>query len=79
MQRIIGAGLGALATYVLLILFAGTTQSQVYLTAVIVGLVVSILWPWIIALMVDRRVKDRHKEEIDREVRDQLAEKSREG
>lgn len=28
MQRIIGAGLGALATYVLLIVFAGTAQSQ---------------------------------------------------
>jgi len=79
MQRIIGAGLGALATYVLLILFAGTAQSQTYLVAVIVGLVISILWPWIITLMVARRVKDRRKEEIDREVQEALAQKSREG
>lgn len=79
MQRIIGAGLGALATYVLLILFAGTTQSQVYLAAVIVGLIVSIVWPWMISLMVNRRIKDRRKEEIDREVKQQLAEKSRDG
>jgi len=79
MLRIIGAGLGALATYVLLIILAGSGQSQVYLAAVIVGLLVSIVWPWIIALMVDRRVKDRRKDEIDREVKEQLAEKSRGG
>lgn len=78
MQRIIGVVLGALATYVLLVIFAGTAQSQVFLVAVIVGLVVSIIWPWAIALMVDRRVKDRRKEEIDREVKDQLAQRSRE-
>ena len=59
-------------------IFAGTAQSQVFLVAVIVGLVVSIVWPWAIALMVDRRVKDRRKEEIDREVKDQLAQRSRE-
>ena len=79
MQRILGAGLGALATYVVLILFAGTAQSQVYLVAVIVGLIISIAWPWIIALMVARRVKDRRKEDIDREVQERLAEKSRGG
>ncbi len=79
MQRIIGAGLGALATYVLLTLFAGTAQSQVFLIAVIVGLIVSIFWPWVIALMVARRVKDRRRDEIDREVQEQLAQKSREG
>ena len=79
MLRIIGAGLGALATYTLLIILAGGGQSQVYLAAVIVGLLVSIVWPWIIALMVDRRVKDRRKDEIDREVKEQLAEKSRGG
>ena len=77
MQRIIGSGLGALATYVLLVIFAGTAQSQVFLVAVVVGLVVSIIWPWAISLMVDRRVKDRRKEEIDREVQDQLAQRSR--
>lgn len=79
MQRIIGAGLGALATYVLLILFVGTAQSQVFLVAVVVGLIVSIVWPWVITLMVTRRVRDRRKEEIDREVQEQLAQKSRDG
>jgi preprotein translocase subunit SecF len=77
MQRIIGAGLGAIATYVLLILLVGTAQSQTFLVAVLVGLIISIAWPWVITLMVARRVKDRRKEEIDREVQEQL--KAREG
>ena len=42
MLRIISAGLGAVATYVLLILFAGGAQSQAYLTAVVVGLIITI-------------------------------------
>jgi cell shape-determining protein MreD len=79
MQRIIGAGLGAIATYVLLILLVGTAQSQTFLVAVLVGLVISILWPWMITLMVARRVRDQRKHEIDREVQEALAEKSREG
>ena len=77
MQRIIGAGLGAIVTYVLLILFAGTGQSQTFLMAVLIGLVVTIAWPWIIALMVARRVRDQRREEIDREVQERLAQKSR--
>ena len=79
MQRIIGAGLGAIATYVLLILLVGTAQSQTFLVAIVVGLIISILWPWIITLMVARRVRDQRKDEIDREVQEALAEKSREG
>lgn len=79
MLRIISAGLGAVATYVLLILFAGGAQSQAYLTAVVVGLIITIAFPWIISLMVSRRVKDQRKEQIDREVEEALAEKSRGG
>ncbi len=73
MQRIIGAGLGAVATYVLLVIFAGAAQSQVYLTAVIIGLIVSIAWPWVIALIVARRIRERRNDQIDREVQEQLA------
>ena len=79
MQRIFGAGLGAVATYVVLILFAGEAQSQVFLVAVIVGLIISIGFPWVIALMVTRRVRDQRNEEIDREVEERLAQKSRGG
>lgn len=79
MLRIISAGLGAVATYVLLVLFVGGVQTQVFLTAVVVGLIITIAFPWIISLMVSRRVKDQRKDEIDREVEEALADRSREG
>ncbi|MEA2619781.1 MAG: hypothetical protein QOC97_554 [Chloroflexota bacterium] len=79
MQRIIGAVLGAVVTYLVLMAFAGTEGSQTYLAAILIGLVVTIAWPWIIALTVARQVKDRRRDEIDREVQEQLAQKSRGG
>jgi Na+/melibiose symporter-like transporter len=75
MQRIIGAGLGAVATYVLLVVMAGAAQSQVYLTAVVVGLIISIAWPWVISLMVARGVRQRRKDDSDRETQERLAHK----
>ncbi len=75
MQRIIGAGMGAVATYVVLVIVAGAAQSQVYLTAVVAGLIISIAWPWIISLMVARGVRQRREEEVDREARERLAHK----
>ncbi len=73
MQRIIGIGFGAIVTYILLVAFAGAGQSQVYLTAVTIGLVIAIVWPWFINLVVARRVKERRREEVDREVEARLA------
>jgi hypothetical protein len=75
MQRIIGAGMGAVATYVLLVILADAAQSQVYLTAVVVGLIISIAWPWIISLMVSRGVRERRKADVDRETDERLAHK----
>jgi len=77
MQRIIGAVLGAVTTYLLLMLLVGSAGSQTYLGAVLIGLAVTIAWPWLISLMVSRQVRDRRKDEIDREVQEQLAQKSR--
>jgi branched-subunit amino acid ABC-type transport system permease component len=72
MHRIIGAGLGALVTYLLLVLFAPNVETQVYVTAVIVGFIVTVAWPWVIAFLLARRVKERRQNEINREVEDQL-------
>ncbi len=72
MHRIIGAGLGALATYLLLVLFAPNVETQVYVIAVIVGFIVTVAWPWVIAFLLARRVKERRQNEINREVEDQL-------
>jgi branched-subunit amino acid ABC-type transport system permease component len=76
MLRIIGAALGALATYVMLILLIGGTSSQTYLIAVVVGLVISVIFPWVIELMVSRRERDRRRAAADREAQDQLAQRS---
>ncbi len=77
MQRIIGVVLGAIVTYGLLIVFAGGAQSQAYLTAIVAGLIVAILWPWFINLVVASRVKEKSREQIDREVEARMADKNR--
>ncbi len=79
MLRILSAILGAAVSYVLLIILVGTTQSQEFLIAIVVGAVITIGFPWVIALMVSRRVRDERQAEIDRAAQEQLAQKSREG
>ncbi len=79
MLRILSAILGAAVSYVLLIILAGTAQSQNFLIAIVVGAVITIGFPWVIALMVSRRVRDERQTEIDRAAQEQLAQKSREG
>ncbi len=76
MQRIVGLTLGAVVSYLLLVILVGTTGDapRDYLIAVIAGAIVALIWPWIIAFSVGRRVKERRDEEIQREVERQLAE-----
>ncbi len=70
MQRIIGVVLGAITCYLLLLLLVGTAgdSSRSYAIAVIGGAIVAILWPWIVAIYIGRRVKERRDEEVQREV-----------
>ena len=81
MQRIIGIVLGAVVTYLLLLILVGTTGDgpRIFGIALIVGAVVSLVWPWIVAFYVGRRVKERRDEEIQREVEKQLAEEHKGG
>lgn len=77
LQRIIGFILGGLTIYVLLNItnaLAGDVQPK-YALSILIGLLVALLWPWVIGIVLVRRAKDRRKEEIDREVADQLARK----
>jgi ABC-type Fe3+-siderophore transport system permease subunit len=76
MLRIIGAALGALATYLLLILLVGGPSSQTYLIAVVAGLAISVAFPWVIELMVARRERERRRIAADREAEAQLAQRS---
>ena len=76
MQRIIGLVLGALVTYVVLLALVGTAgdAARNYAIAVIAGAVVALIWPWVVAFYIGRRVKERRDAEVQREVERQLAE-----
>ena len=81
MQRIIGIVLGAVVTYLLLVVLVGTAgdAARLFGIAVIAGAVVSLVWPWIVAFYVARRVKERRAEEIPREAEKQLADEHKGG
>ena len=76
MHRIIGIVLGGLTIYLLLnVMEAVTKDTQPrYLLAIVIGMAVALLWPWVIGMRVARRAKDRRDEEIQEEVQRQLAE-----
>ncbi len=79
MQRFIGVVLGGAVTFVLLVMFAGTTVNIVsdrntgFLIAVVVGGIVSWLWPWIIGIILVRRARGRQQDRMQDEVQRQVA------
>lgn len=80
MQRFIGVVLGGAVTFVLLVMFAGTTVNIVsdrntgFLIAVVVGGIVSWLWPWVIGMILVRRARGRQQDKMHDEVQRQVAE-----
>lgn len=79
MQRFIGIVLGALATFIVLVIYNATTFTDAipaYGIAVVVGAIVSLLWPWVIGIWFIRQAKARRDAEIDKEVQKQLADRS---
>lgn len=81
MQRFIGVTLGALVTYLLLLLLDATSTDPAakYGMAVVVGAIVSWLWPWVIGIILVRRAKSRRDQKISDEVDRQLAEERNKG
>jgi membrane protein implicated in regulation of membrane protease activity len=77
MQRIIGIVLGALVAFALLLLLVGASLDapRNYAIALVVGAIVSLVWPWIVAFYIGRRVRERRDEEVQHEVERQLADK----
>ncbi|MEI8333468.1 MAG: hypothetical protein WCH74_06405 [Chloroflexota bacterium] len=79
MQRFIGVVLGGAVTFVLLVLFAGTTVNIVsdrntgFLIAVVLGAIVSWLWPWVIGMIFVRRARGRQQDRMHDEVERQVA------
>jgi uncharacterized membrane protein (DUF485 family) len=79
MQRFIGVVLGGAVTFVLLVMFAGTTVNIVsdrntgFLIAVVVGGIVSWMWPWVIGIILVRRARGRQQDRMQDEVQRQVA------
>jgi cell shape-determining protein MreD len=73
-RRITGIILGVLAFFLVYWLTGlGTPSSPNWALAALVGLVVALIWPWIMGLMMVRRVRQNRQAEIDKEVQEQLA------
>jgi cell shape-determining protein MreD len=73
-RRITGIILGVLAFF--LVYWAtglGTPSEPNWALAALVGLVVALIWPWIMGLIMVRRVRQRRQDEIDKEVQEALA------
>jgi hypothetical protein len=92
LQRIIGVSIGALVTFILLLVFYGTKEingvvspewrivgdsTQAFLVASIVGAIASFFWPIVIAWWMARRIRHRRDNEVQSEVQRQLAEQQR--
>ncbi len=79
MQRFIGVTLGAIVTY-LLLLAADTMSADPaakYGVIVVIGAIVSWLWPWVIGIILVRRAKSRRDQKISDEVDKQVAAKTK--
>ena len=74
-RRITGIILGVLAFFLVYWLtgVTSTPSSPNWALAALVGLVVALIWPWIMGLIMVRRARQRRQDEIDEEVAKQLA------
>ncbi len=74
-RRITGIILGVVAFLIVYWLTGGTATPATpnWALAILVGLVVALIWPWIMGLIVVRRARQRRQNEIDQEVQKQLA------
>ena len=73
--RITGIILGVVAFFIVYWLTGGlaTPSNPNWALAILVGLVVALIWPWVFGLLMVRRVRQKRQNEIDQEVQKQLA------
>jgi cell shape-determining protein MreD len=77
-RRITGIILGVLAFFLVYWLTGlGTPSNPQWALAALVGLVVALIWPWIMGLIMVRRVRANRQAEIDEEVQKQLAQQQK--
>jgi ABC-type Fe3+-siderophore transport system permease subunit len=79
LQRILGVSIGAIITFLLLLLFNGgqrivSDANQGYLWASIIGAITSFFWPIVIGWFLVRRHRERQQNQVQAEVERQLAE-----
>lgn len=92
LQRLIGVAIGAAVTFVLLLLFYGTTDingvvspswrivgdsTTAFLVAAVLGAAASFFWPIVIGWWLVRRSRSRRQNAVEAEVQRQLAEQQR--
>ena len=77
LHRIIGAGIGALATYLLLVLMVGRAPTPEYVLPIIIGAIIALLWPWSSGFSLARRAKARRDDKISAEVERQVSEQTK--
>ncbi len=92
LQRLIGVSIGALVTFLLLLVFYGTQDingvvspnwrivsdsTQAFLVASVVGAICSFFWPVVVGFWMARRVRARRENAIESEVQRQLADQQR--
>ena len=74
-RRITGIILGVAAFFLVYWLSGGmaTPSTPNWALAILVGLVVALIWPWVMGIILVRRTRQRRQNEIDQEVAKQLA------
>ena len=83
LQRFFGVSIGAIVTFLLLIIFDGGKRffggdaNQAYLWASIIGAIASFFWPIVIGWFLIRRRKARRDNQIQSEVERQMAEQQK--
>ena len=75
-RRISGIILGVIAFFIVYWLTGGlaTPATPNWALSILVGLVVALISPWVIGLLLVRRVRQKRQDEINQEVQKQLAE-----
>ena len=71
LHHIIGVIVGAVAAWFVLVVTNASSSTQ-YVTALVVGGIVSILWPIVFVWWLGRRAKARRNDQISKEVDDQM-------
>jgi hypothetical protein len=77
-QHFIGVVLGAVATFLMLVITSGNIvpdRNMGYLIAVVVGGIVALLWPWVIGLVLVRRHRSREEQRVHEQVEREMAKK----